>query len=75
MVIMQLLLNIRLILFWIKKQIIFLFNIRDKILPGAIVSKSKPGSIQGWTIVIQNSNNKNLNIFIINVDTLLKYND
>jgi hypothetical protein len=51
------------------------FYIRDKILPGAIVSKSKPGSTQGWTFVIQNSNNKKLNIFIINIDTLLKYND
>lgn len=51
------------------------FFIRDKIMPGETTSKSKPGSNQGWTFVIQHSNNKKLNVFIVNVDTLLKYND
>jgi hypothetical protein len=51
------------------------FYIREKILPGETKSKSKPGSTQGWPFLIQRSNNKKLNVFIINIDTLLKYND
>lgn len=51
------------------------FFIRDKILPGETSIKTKPGSTKGWPFLIQKSVNKRLNIFIIDVDTLLKYND
>lgn len=49
--------------------------IRDKILPGKTVRQDKPGSTQAWIFLIQNSNNKKLNVFIFDVDTVLKYNN
>ncbi len=51
------------------------FYIRDKTLPGETTSINKPGSTRGWPFLIQSSNNKKLNVYIISVDTLLKYND
>lgn len=51
------------------------FYIRDKIMPGETVAKTKPGSTNGWPFLIQKSHNKKLNLFIINVDTLIKYNN
>lgn len=51
------------------------FFIRDKILPGETSIKTKPGSTNGWSFLIQKSVNNRLNVFIIEVDTLLKYND
>ncbi|KAF5031656.1 hypothetical protein DSECCO2_625520 [anaerobic digester metagenome] len=51
------------------------FFLRDKILPGETSLKTKPGSTNGWPFLIQKSLNKKLNIFIIEVDTLVKYND
>jgi hypothetical protein len=51
------------------------FYVRDKILPGETGMKIMPGSTHGWSFLIQRSNNKKLNIFIINIDTLTKHND
>lgn len=51
------------------------FYIRDKILPGETVAKNKPGSTNSWSFLIQKSNNKKLNLFIISIDTLTKYNN
>ena len=51
------------------------FFIRDKILAGETSIKTKPGSTKGWPFLIQKSVNKRLNVFIIDVDTLIKYND
>lgn len=51
------------------------FYIRDKIMPGETVAKTKPGSTNSWPFLIQKSNNKRLNLFIINIDTLTRYND
>ena len=49
--------------------------IRDKINPGAISTQIKPGDTKGWQSLIESSKNKKLNAFIIEIDTLLKYND
>ncbi len=49
--------------------------IRDKIDPGVISTQIKPGDTKGWQSLIESSKNKKLNAFIIEIDTLLKYND
>ncbi len=48
---------------------------RDQILPGKTVTMIKPGDSEGWLSLIQNSSNNKLNVFIMNIDTLKKYND
>lgn len=47
----------------------------DKIFPGELCVKKKFGDLTAWSGVIYKSKNKKLNVFIINYDTLLKYND
>ncbi len=51
------------------------YFVREKILPGETKSQSIFGSTQGWPFLIQRSNNNKLNVFIISIDTLLKYDD
>lgn len=51
------------------------YFVSEKILPGETKSQSIFGSTQGWPFFIRNSNNKKLNVFIISIDTLLKYDD
>ena len=51
------------------------FYIREKILPGETSIESNIGSTNEWSRHIQRSKNKKLNVFIINLDTLTKYND
>lgn len=51
------------------------YFIRDKVFPGDTIRKIMPGSQHGWQSIIQRSVNGKLNLFFINVDTLLKYND
>ena len=59
-----------------KKQIYDIPSyIVEKILPGETKSQSIFGSTQGWPFLIQRSNNNKLNVFIISIDTLLKYDD
>lgn len=48
---------------------------RDKIFPRELCDEDKPGSKNEWSKVIYDSKNKKLNVFIIDYDTLLKYND
>lgn len=48
---------------------------KDPIFPDELVEKDMRGSKIGWSKVIYNSKNKKLNVFIINYDTLDKYND
>lgn len=47
--------------------------IRDQILPGTTVTMIKPGDSEGWLSLIQNSTNNKLNVFIMNIDTLKRY--
>ena len=49
--------------------------LRDMILPGKTVTMIKPGDSEGWFSLIKNSTNKKLNYFIMNIDTIQKYND
>jgi len=49
--------------------------ISDKIMPGKIANQSLPGSTNAWPFLIKKSKNNKLNVFIFNVDTVLKYND
>lgn len=49
--------------------------ISDKIMPGKIADQSLPGSTNAWPFLIKKSKNNKLNVFIFNVDTVLKYND
>lgn len=49
--------------------------ISDKIMPGETVSQTMPGSANGWPFLIKRSKNNKLNVFVFEVDTLLKYND
>jgi hypothetical protein len=51
------------------------YFIRDKAFPGDTIRKNIPGSQHGWQSIIQRSVNGKLNLFFINVDTLLKYNN
>ena len=48
------------------------FFIGDKIPPHVTARKFRPGS---WSQQIRNSRNTKLNLFIIQLDTLLKYRD
>jgi|GEM_PF-1761484 len=48
------------------------FYIEGKILPGETIAQTIPMS---WPSLIYRSNNKKLNVFIISIDTLLKYDD
>ena len=51
------------------------YYIENKILQGETGTKTQRGSTNAWSLSIRRSNNKKLNIFIVNVDTLIKYND
>jgi hypothetical protein len=51
------------------------YFIRDKVFPGDTIRKNIPGSQHGWQSIIERSVNGKLNLFFINVDTLIKYND
>jgi hypothetical protein len=53
---------------------IYYFN-RNCIVPGEISSQVAFGRPYEWSDEINRSKNKKLNVFIINHDTLLKYND
>lgn len=56
-----------------KKQIYNIpYYIENKILPGETIAQTIPMS---WPSLIYRSNNKKLNVFIISIDTLLKYDD
>ena len=48
------------------------YYIENKILPGETIAQTIPMS---WPSLIYRSNNKKLNVFIISIDTLLKYDD
>ncbi len=51
------------------------YFLRDKIASGETFRKNRHGSENAWTFLVQGSANKKLNVFFINIDTLLKYND
>lgn len=51
------------------------YFVRDKIEQGETMRKTMPGSENGWPFLVQRSKNNRLNIFFIEVDTLVKYND
>ena len=51
------------------------YYIDNKILPGEIGNKTQRGSTNAWSLSIRRSKNKKLNVFIISVDTLTKYNN
>ena len=44
--------------------------IREKIRPGRTVNQIMFGGPEAWSFLIKNSNNKKLNAFIFNIDTL-----
>lgn len=49
--------------------------IREKIRPGGTVNQIMLGGPKAWSFLIKNSNNKKLNAFIFNIDTLSRYSD
>lgn len=51
------------------------YLIRDGLSPGETKRQTRPGSTNAWPGFIEQSNNKKLNVFFINLDSLSKFND
>lgn len=50
------------------------YYLMEKITPGETSIETLPGK-NSWNILMQKSKNKKLNVFFIELDTMLKYND
>lgn len=48
------------------------YFLKDKISPDETIKETMPGSQNGWPFLIKRSVNNKLNLFFINVDTLIK---